>query len=110
LHDACRDFDAVNNIPRPSMCRHRAEVLNPEDEALMLDVLLAADVFTKTRDPAGRTFKAFEGISANPFGDADVLALKKYFAEKKFELVDLQHSLYSRMYRLPGAPILPPRV
>ena len=103
LHHVQTKFDKANGVKRPqtmASLRDRQRV-NHKAEQTMLAVLLEADVFTRSTDPAGRAHRAFEGMQADPFARTDVADLRRYFDGYHEDYINLQDVLYSRAAEYP---------
>ena len=94
MHDLGRDFDRVSSIPLPKTYIDR-DTVNEEDEGIMLQILLDAEVFTLI---PGRFHAAFKGIRLNPFDDLNVDKFRKYVKDWGRIYRGYQKGLYSRMY------------
>ena len=62
------------------------------------------NVFIKTTDKRGRTYKDFEHMSANPLASMDENVLRRYIMGYGEEMANIQDCLYSRWFVIPGRP------
>ena len=97
LYDLGRNFDRVSSVPQPHRYIDRDSV-NTGDEAIMLQQLLTADVFSFI---PGRHHADFVGIKANPFEDLDQAKLRTYVLSWGKTYAAWQRAGYSRLYVIP---------
>lgn len=94
LNDMGEEFDHVSGIGTSNTYIDR-DFWNEEDERVMLNILVKADVFNIT---PGRYHNDFKGINANPFADLDIDKLRAYVMSWGNRYCSLQKGLYARMY------------
>lgn len=71
------------------------DVVNKDDEAIMLELLLGGNVFDFI---PGRFHKGFKGIRKNPFDDVNHNRLRGYVLRFGKQYEAYQAAVYSRLY------------